>query len=765
MKRLLLWSAGLLLALLLTAGGGFWWLVRRNLSDGAAPPIPGLGAEVRVAFDDRGVATVSASTWPDALRVQGYLTARDRLFQLELQRRAGEGTLSELFGKAALDLDRRRRTFGYTRVAARAVGLLPDEERANLEALSAGVNAFLESHAGRWGLEFALLRTRPKPFTPADALLVLLLMSEDLTTVWPDEAVRGANAGLASGVRAFVFSTAYGDDVPVVPDAAPFPPPPLPVLAPTAAERPAAALEPAPGDSAGSEVAGSNNWAVAGNLTASGRPMLANDPHLPIQMPSIWLPMRFEVAGTRVEGVTLPGLPGVVLGRNDAVAWGFTNLYTDVQDLYRESIADGRADRGTGFEPVVTRVETIPVRGANAERLEVRETSHGPIVKGDLALKWTALDPATLRLPIVAIGRSRSREEFERALDGFLGPAQSVVWASADGHIGWRATGLIPLRREGTDGSVPYDGRDAENDWKGFLSGERLPRVVDPPSGYLVTANNRVIGTGFPVPVSTHFWSAARARRIRDLIEEAKASGRKLDRAAMEAIQLDVLSLESREIARAFSSFLPSDLAKLLSEWDGRAAPSAPQFLVVRTLKRKLADRTLRTWRVRGERVRLSDERLLDLVRADKAAWKRAGLGEKSAALKLVVEESVRELSAAYGLDRSKWTWGEANRLTARHPLGLVPGLGLLFDPPHVPMPGGSGVPRVSTPSFGQSMRFLLDWGTPEAATLVVPFGVSGHVGSPHRMDQFPFWRGGDPSGAATRLARPAAGAPMIFRP
>jgi len=168
---------------------------------------------------------------------------------------------------------------------------------------------------------------------------------------------------------------------------------------------------------------------------------------------------------------------------------------------------------------------------------------------------------------------------------------------------------------------------------------------------------------------------------------------------------------------------------------------------------------------VRGERVRLADERLLDLVRADKAAWKRARLGDKGAVLKLVVEESVRELSAAYGLDRAKWTWGEANRLTARHPLGLVPGLGLVFDPPHVPMPGGSGVPRVSTPSFGQSMRFLVDWGAPDAATLVVPFGVSGHVGSPHRMDEFPFWRNGDPSGAATRLEKPPAGTPMVFRP
>ena len=760
MRRAVVVLGTLLLALALLAAGGAVWLVKRNLPDDAAPAIPGLREAVRVTFDDRGVPTIAARSVDDALRVQGYLTARERLFQLELQRRAGEGRLAELLGKGALDLDRRRLTFGYARVAARAVPLLPDAERVHLQALSDGINAFLASHGGRLGLEFALLRERPRDFTPADALLVLLLMYEDLTTVWRDEAARDANRQLPPDVARFVFSSVSADDVTIVPDASPLRPPPLPEL-PAATEKGSAASAAEPGDAA----AGSNSFVVSGALTKSGKPILANDPHLAINMPALWLPMRFEIAGRLVEGVTIPGLPGVILGKNDAIAWGFTNLYTDVQDLYREKIVDGRAVRGDGSESVEVRIETIPVRGAAPERLEVRETSHGPLVTKDLALKWTALDPRNVRLPNVEVMMAGTAADFDRALDGFFGPAQNVVWASAGGDIGWRATGLIPVRRTGTDGGLPYDGADGENDWKGFLPPSQLPRVVNPASGILVTANNRVIGTGFPVPVSTHFWSSVRARRIRDLIAKATQGGAKLDRRAVEAIQLDIVSEPMRRLMEAFGPYLPPDIAKLFSGWDGSADARTSRFLVARSLRTHLAERTLEVWKIRSAGVSLAEERVLDVALADRAAWRRAGLGDKAAAMKLVVEKALRSLAEAQGLDRSRWSWGDRNRLNARHPLGLVPGLSRVFDAPRLPMAGASGVPRVQNQGFGQSMRFIVDWGEPDAATLVVPFGVSGHVGSPHRMDQFPFWKDGDPAGAATRLARPPAGRPLVFVP
>ncbi|HUM02944.1 MAG TPA: penicillin acylase family protein [Thermoanaerobaculia bacterium] len=760
MRRALVVLGTLLFALSLFAAVGAVWLVKRNLPDDLAPAIPSLREAVRVTVDDRGVPTIAARSVDDALRVQGYLTARERLFQLELQRRAGEGRLAELLGKGALDLDRRRLTFGYARVAARAVPLLPDVERVHLQALSDGINAFLASHGGRLGLEFALLGERPRDFTPADALLVMLLMYEDLTTVWRDEVARDANRQLPPDVARFVFSSVSSDDVTIVPDGTPLRPPPLPELS-AATEKGSAEAAAEHAEAA----AGSNSFVVSGALTKSGKPILANDPHLTINMPALWLPMRFEIAGREVEGVTLPGLPGVVLGKNDAIAWGFTNLYTDVQDLYREKIVDGRAVRGDGSEGVELRIETIPVRGAAPERLEVRETSHGPLVTKELALKWTALDPRNLRLPTVEVMMAGTPADFDRALDGFFGPAQNVLWASAGGDIGWRATGLIPLRRTGTDGGLPYDGADEANDWKGFLPPSKLPRVVNPASGFLVTANNRVIGTGFPVPVSTHFWSSVRARRIRDLITTATRGGAKLDRRGVEAIQLDIVSEPMRRLMEAFGPYLPPDLSKLFSGWDGSADAPTPRFLIARALRNQLAERTLEVWKVRSAGMSLAEERVLDVALADRAAWRRAGLGEKAAAMKLVVEKALRSLAEAQGLDRSRWSWGERNRLNARHPLGLVPGLARVFDAPRLPMPGASGVPRVQNLGFGQSMRFIVDWGEPDAATLVVPFGVSGHVGSPHRMDQFPYWKDGDPAGAATRLARPPAGRPLLFVP
>jgi penicillin amidase len=761
MRRALLAVGSVLLALVLVLSGGAWWLVRRNLPDEAAPPIRGLQESVHVTFDDRGVATVAARSVDDAIRVQGYLTARDRLFQLELQRRAAEGRLAELFGKAALDLDRRRRTYGFSRVAPRAVAFLPDPERAHLEALADGINAFLGSHPGRLGLEFALLRERPREFTPADSLLVLLLMYEDLSTVWRDEVGRDAGRSLPPSLLRFVFSTLSDDDGPLVPDASPLTPPSLPEMVP-AGERKVAAL----GAGEDEFVAGSNSWVVSGALTKSGKPLLANDPHLGLAVPSIWLPMRFEIAGRLVEGVTLPGFPGVVLGRNDALAWGFTNLYSDVQDLYRETIVDGKAARRGGSEPVEVRVETLAVRGASSERMEVRSTSHGPLVTKDLALAWIALDPKNLRLPIVETMMAATPAEFDRALDGFFGPAQNVVWASAGGDIGWRATGLVPLRRPGTDGALPYDGSDPEDDWRGFLPPARLPRVVNPPSGYLVTANNRVIGTSYPVPVSSHFASAVRARRIRELLEAAKRRGEKLDRAAMERIQLDAVSEPMRRLGEAFIPYLPADLAKLFAGWDGRADAATSPFLVARALRDALSARTLSVWGVKPEvSLRLPEERVVEVALADRSAWRRAGLGEKAAAMKLVVERALRTIAETQGLDRAGWSWGARNRLNARHPLGAIPGLSRVFDAPAIPLSGAAAVPRVQTSSFGQSMRFVVDWGEPDAATLVVPFGVSGHLGSPHRMDQFPFWKDGDPSGVATRLARPPVGRPLVFAP
>ncbi len=561
MRRLAIRALSGVVAVVLLLGLVLFVLVRRNLPADEGGPLPGLAAEVTVHIDDRGVATIHAASVEDALQAQGWLTARDRAFQLEILRRNASGRLAELFGSSALPLDRRHRLYGFARVAEAAVPLLPPRERADLEALASGINAYFTAHRGRLGLEFALLRREPEPWRPADSVAVLLLMYEQLTD--DVEAQRGAEklADLPESLRAFLLPRATADDVLLVPDTPPLAPPGLPVVEDSAAKALPKAARFETTEEEG--VAGSNAFAVSGSLSASGRPILAGDPHLGLEMPAIWLPMRFVVAGRTSEGVTLPGLPALTIGRTDQVAWSFTNLEGDVQDLYRERIEKGRARRGNGFEQVGERQETILIRGGAQEKLVVRSTSNGPLLEGDLAVRWTALDPSNLRVPNADFLRAGDEATFLATFDRFTGPPQNVVWASASGSIGWRPAGLLPVRRAGTDGSVPYDASDPENAWRGYVPMEELPRVVDPPAGFVVTANQRTIGTSFGHVVSSDWGHPGRARRIRDLLLETKAAGRKMTRRGAEAIQLDERSETMRRTAAALRPFLPGDLGRL----------------------------------------------------------------------------------------------------------------------------------------------------------------------------------------------------------
>ncbi|MGZ5382265.1 MAG: penicillin acylase family protein, partial [Thermoanaerobaculia bacterium] len=515
----------------------------------------------------------------------------------ELQRRASGGELAEIFGKVALPSDRLHRIYGFSRVADAAVPLLPAAERADVQALTDGINAFVETHAGRWGLEFALLRLAPRRYTPADALRVLLLMCEDLSSSWRKELAAERLLRRPVAVRRFLTSPFTADDLVLVPDATKPELPPVPGLEGAAS---VAALGLAP-PNASEEVPGSNGWIVSGALTKSGKPILANDPHLGLNMPGIWLPMRFVIGGHLVEGVTLPGLPAVVLGRSERVAWGFTNLYADVEDLYRETIVDGKAKRGSGWETVREREEMIPVRGAAKEHVIVRETSHGPLVSGNLALKWVALDPVNLRLPSTKVMQAVDSASVKRAFDEFLEPAQNVVYADATGNIGWRAAGLVPVRRPGTDGSVPYDGSDASNDWRGFVPQSEMPRAENPAEGLLVTANQRIAGTSWPHALGSDWPSPARARRVASLLEAGVREGRKLDRAAVEAIQLDTASPVLAATMEALASLLPPEWATRFRGWDGRADAASAHFLVARAFRRKLGERVLAAWRIPPE--------------------------------------------------------------------------------------------------------------------------------------------------------------------
>ncbi|MGZ6139143.1 MAG: penicillin acylase family protein [Myxococcaceae bacterium] len=736
--------------------------VRGQLPDRSTPRIPGLEAPVEVRFDARGVPTVRARSLADAMRVEGFLQARERLFQMELARRVAGGEVSALVGAAALPLDRRQRVLGFAGVADEAVRRLPAEERLDAQALADGINAFIASHRGRWGLEFQLLGLEPRPWTPADSIRVLLLMHQQLSESWEAELTAEALAPLPAARRSFLLPEISTDDVLVIPDAEPPPapstaglltrgaPPSAPLWVPPGPETLdvlGIPLEPS-GRATPPEV-GSNGWVIAGAHTASGKPILANDPHLGFTAPETWYPLRIELLAADgsvqrwMQGVSLPGLPGLVIFQNDRLAIGFTNTGTDVQDTYRE------AESGQ-------RVEHIAVKDGPAETLTVSLGRHGPMVRPGLALHWAALDPSTLRLP-VRMMLATDWASFNAAADGFLGPGQNVLYADVDGHIGFRAAGVLPLRAPGDDGRTPLDGSSTAHDWSGYLPASRMPRMLDPPSGRVVTANQRLIGTasGFHWPSS---WaSPTRARRITELV-----SGEGIDARAVRAMQLDTVGLVQKEVVERLAPLLRPELSKALAGWDGRATADSRLFRAAEQIRRR-AYEAVAAAALQGSTITPAqldwyddDPTLLAGVRASPEAWRRAGLGERDA----VLGAAVRDVS----LDGP--AWGEENRLKVRHPFGRTGGLlGWVFNPPAPRLSGCDRCVRVATPRFGQSMRFVVDLADPEATTLVLALGVSGHVWSPHRTDAQRDWLEGDLEGHRTRLHAPAVGPSLVFSP
>jgi penicillin amidase len=754
--------AVLLLVLVVAAAVVLVVDVRNQLPDRSVPRLPGLESRVEVRFDARGIPTVRAGTLQDAFRVQGYLQARERLFQMELGRRLAGGELAELVGAAALPLDKKQRVYGFGRVAEEAVRTAPEEQRADAQALADGINAFITSHRGRWGVEFQLLGLEPRPWTPADSIRLLLLFHQQLSESWQNDLLNEALDKLPPARRDFLIPEVSSEDVLVLPDAAP-PPPPSTAAFLTRGAAVAPALEPPRPDpplevlgvplepwSRGSppEV-GSNAWVIGGAHTARGKPILANDPHLGFGMPGTWYPLRIELVGADgtvqrwVQGVGPAGLPGLVIFQNDRLAIGYTNIGTDVQDLYREPVAGQR-------------VETIAVKGAPSETLTVSLGRHGPMVRPGLALAWAALDPATLRAPIARFMLATDWASLNAAADGFLGPGQNLMYADADGHVGWRATGVLPLRAAGDDGRMPLDGTTSKHDWSGYLPQDRMPRLLDPPSGRVVTANQRAIGTsvGFRWPSS---WAPpTRARRIVELISKEEIDARQV-----RTMQLDTVAIVPREVVQRVAPLLRPEVARAFEGWNGRADADSTLFLAAEEIRRRAYEAVVAA-AVRRAAIGPSelhwydsDPTLLAAVRASPEAWQKAGLGDRDA----VLGAAVRTVT----LDGP---WGRRNRLEVTHPFGRSGGpLGWIFNPPSPPLSGCDRCVRVATPRFGQSMRLVVDFADPGATTLVLPLGVSGHLWSPHRLDQLPDWLAGDAEGTRTRLKAPAVGPPLVFEP
>jgi penicillin amidase len=800
-KRLSI-SLLILLPLIIVGGGGWlYWRARASLPQlEGAIQVAGLSASVEVLRDARGVPHLRASSLQDLFFAQGYVTAQDRLWQMDLSRRLAEGELSEVFGERTLRFDLENRTLGFRQVSQRALAELSPEARAPLTAYANGVNAFIASHRGRLPLEFLLLNYQPRPWTEVDSLGVALNMAKTLNTTWRTDLMRERiRAKLGPDLSADLLPDNAPLDEPVAelppgskvsPQKKPvYPMPTCGDLDPSVLHEPVAGLPPGYavmpqrkhanplpglGDldstlaallSSGGESnpgLGSNNWVVSGTHTQSGKPLLANDPHLDHSVPSVWYMIHLKAPGLNVSGVSLPGLPLVTIGHNERIAWGMTNTGPDVQDLYAESFDSGAPNRylhNGAWVDAEVRDEVIKVRGKRDYRLTVKITRHGPIVSEscgrDLALRWTALEPHALSVLVNAvskIGLAQNWEMFTAALRDYTGPMQNSVYADRDGNIGYYAAAWVPIRKQGT-GAVPMPGSTDDYDWTGYIPFEDLPHSYNPSSGIIATANGRVVPDDYPYFITSHWGAPFRTARIFQLLRAGKAFT--VD--DMLRIQTDIVTLEDSWLAgqllKADFHHPPQDpdaqyAISLLRHWDGEARMDSAATLVCEVTRQALLGRILKPKLgddLSGYHWGMSTTFLENVLANNWTRWLPRGDSSFEETLIKSLEEGVKQIPSLVGSrSHDAWKWGNTIPLTFYHPLGQgFPLLGRLLDVGPFPQAGTATTVKATTTRHGPSMRMVVDLSTLDHSVQNITLGESGQVFSPYYQDQFDAWYNG----------------------
>jgi penicillin amidase len=760
---------------------------------------------VTVRRDERGVPFIEAANDDDLFFAQGYVTASDRLWQMDLLRRTARGEVSELLGADMLDEDKHFRVYGFGALAQRAASRLDSGTRAAFEHYARGVNAFIAGCTdATLPLEFRLLGYRPAPWSIADSLVIGKLLAEALSSTWEIDVMRAGFVTLPSPERhALLVERSPLDVVVVGDDAAPRPRPPSPFR--EAKTAPAGAgLEPAAIDRlvarrqarrrALSRVglyaranAASNSWVLAGKHAASGKPLLANDPHLAPSAPSIWYMSHLVAPGLRVAGVTVPGAPGIILGRNEHIAWGCTNLGGDEQDVFRETFdgqQPGHHRVARGWEALQTRDEAIRVRRSPSDpacdvtNLTVTVTRNGPVVFESngvpYSLRWTALDEDAIEFAaFLAINRARNWQQFRQALAGYTGPSQNFIYADVDGHIGYSAAGRIPIRAAGDgDGSLPGDGAEAQP-WRGFLTAAELPHLLDPADGMIVTANNRIVGQSYPHYL-THGWAEPyRARRILELLQ---AGARPATAAGQTTIQGDTYSFAdaifTRELvalARAHAAD-SADWAQILAtfgDWDARASAAGWKLSLAHAMHdafwQKVLPARLGAERAAGYAWWPNRASFFDSVETTRPAeWLPPAFASYDALLLACYQEARATLSARFGPDPQRWSWERvAPPITFAHPLAAEPRFHIAPIPEHT---GGSGA-TVNAGGY-VSMRMVVDLGDDELLQGIA-LGQSGDPQSRHWSDQLASWRTVKPGAFAfsPKAVRNASQEQLILEP
>jgi len=684
--------AVLLIALLGTA----YWYAWRPLPQTSGQISAPISAGARILRDAKGVPHIQAASWEDAIFLQGYAMAQDRLWQMDGLRRRAAGELAEIVGQAALESDQEARRMNLRRIAEAQERALPPQQRAVLAAFARGVNYFIETHRSRLPLEFTLLRYDPRPWAASDCLLAGLEMYRTLSNSWRSELLK--QKMLATGERSkvdFLFPVRTGH-------------------------------EPQPG---------SNAWALAGSRTATGKPILANDPHLEFSIPSPWYLVHLTAPGLNVTGATIIGLPAVIIGHNDRIAWGATNLQFDVEDLYREQA-------GTA---VRVEQDAIPVKDAGALPIALGISAQGPLFVSDAgrqyALHWTAAAAGGLTFPFLDLDRAHNWTEFRTALEHYGGPGQNFVYADVDGNIGYQAAGMLPIR-QACGGEAPVE--EPGCDWQGFIPFEKLPSIYNPPAGMVVTANQNPFPADFAYQVNGNFAAPYRANQIRALL----GSREKWKAEEMLSVETDVYSafdfFLAQQVVAAYDAQKPKsanpqlqEAAEVLRAWKGQmqkglAAPMVAA-LIYDQIRKQIAERAA-TGMGDAYTNFMAPSVVEKLLRERPADW----FPDFDALLLRCLTGAIETGQKIQGSSVSRWDYGQymsleiVNRVDGRLPL-----IGRFFNIGPVPMGGAGSTVKQYTRRLGPSLRMIVDLGDLEHSFANLATGESAQVLSPHYKDQW----------------------------
>ncbi|HTC47142.1 MAG TPA: penicillin acylase family protein [Candidatus Aquilonibacter sp.] len=778
--RILIWLITILIVLLLGLIAFAYFTARSALPqlDGNLA-VKGLSAPVKVTRDRQGVPAIEAATLEDLFFAQGYVTAQDRLWQMDVMRRFGAGELSEILGEDTLKIDREQRILGLRAAATKSLTLAAQSNQSYFAAYARGVNAFIEAHQNSLPIEFRILRYSPKPWQPEDSIVIANQMVKDLNYYTFGDALAREKilAKLGPDLTADLYANrSWHDRPPTVmresaddqqnqsdsgdqddddddDDSGPD----------NAVTQRSGAL-PMWARHAPEAVNGSNDWVVSGAHTVTGKPLLSNDMHLGHQMPNLWYEAHLKSGALDVAGVTLPGLPFVIVGHNQRIAWGFTNVGPTVADAFIENFnAQGAYQTPQGWQQPEHREEVIHVKGKPDVVVDVKLTRHGPVVSElipgetrQIALRWTLYDG--LHMPFFDVNSAQNWEDFRKAFSQLDAPGQNVVYADVDGNIGYQTTGRVPIRAAG-DGSLPVNGTDDAHAWTGYIPFDKLPSIYNPLSGVIATANGRITPDDYPYSISAEWEAPWRTARIYHVLE----SGRKFAPSDMLALENDVQSENDLYVAERFvyavdHAAKPSTRARqaadLMRNWDGRMqASSAAATISVRSaqqLTRLLLEprlgaapddpkqqETTLSWKSYAWEMRTVW--LQNVMLHQPKRWLPEKYLNFDELLNAAVEAAVNGPDAPK--DLNSWRWGAVNAIDIEHPvLGKIPLMGR-WTAPGVKEQSGSGYTvKAVTRHHGPSERFTANLADLDQSTLNTVTGQGGNFLSPYYMDQWQAW-------------------------